>query len=353
MRGFSLPRDPAIPFEQFQELELDAKNLNSNTILQKLNYENEKPFAFLSSIGGKQTSYTQIINAKTENIQFSQSSEENIEEVAKQIQMFSKIDMDKSLKSQIKRQNSANKTKSRPLTVNSANNLAFPNTFRINSAVFQEKRLQTGLPQVKKPIQETKQRPMTALIEKNPKFSAKTQGMPPVISARNSRNQPVSAKSRNFSARNQLQNQIFEKNLDLFDEVELDIREDFEENDEFYEKAEQFQAHSFKNRPKSNLLTSRPISGRSAAPEQFFNIFTKYAKFNDVELPYEDLFDRNERTIAATYAKFGDLGYYSPVQRIGAYMQFGAKLKREHLVEIINLQKTSILIKILIFQFFF
>lgn len=61
---------------------------------------------------------------------------------------------------------------------------------------------------------------------------------------------------------------------------------------------------------------------------------------NALEQPYEELFDRNERTIAATFAKFGDLGYYSPIQRIGAYMQFAAKLKMEHLIKIIDLQKT-------------
>ena len=62
----------------------------------------------------------------------------------------------------------------------------------------------------------------------------------------------------------------------------------------------------------SNLLKSRPISGRSVAPQSFFHAFTKYCNFAEVELPYEELFDRNERTISATYAKFGDLGYYSP-----------------------------------------
>lgn len=94
----------------------------------------------------------------------------------------------------------------------------------------------------------------------------------------------------------------------------------------------------------SSLLQSRPISGMSAHSKQFFNVFSKFTKFNEIELPYEELFDRNERTIAATFAKFGDLGYYAPVQRIGLYMQFGAKLRRDHLVEIINLQKTSTLI---------
>ena len=35
--------------------------------------------------------------------------------------------------------------------------------------------------------------------------------------------------------------------------------------------------------------------------------------FSALDLPYEELFDRNERTIAATFARFGDLGYYSPI----------------------------------------
>lgn len=54
-------------------------------------------------------------------------------------------------------------------------------------------------------------------------------------------------------------------------------------------------------------------------PNSFFQTFSKHTQFNDAELPFEELFDRNERTIAATFAKFGDLGYYSPLQRIGSY----------------------------------
>jgi hypothetical protein len=33
----------------------------------------------------------------------------------------------------------------------------------------------------------------------------------------------------------------------------------------------------------------------------------------DDKLPYPDLFDRSERTFAATYAKFGDLSYFTPL----------------------------------------
>lgn len=96
----------------------------------------------------------------------------------------------------------------------------------------------------------------------------------------------------------------------------------------------------FKIRPQSSWLQSRPLSALTASPEQFFQTYTKYTNFSALDLPYEELFDRNERTIAATFAKFGDLGYYSPIQRIGCYMQFSAKLKKENLLEIVDLQQT-------------
>lgn len=34
---------------------------------------------------------------------------------------------------------------------------------------------------------------------------------------------------------------------------------------------------------------------------------------SDSKLPYPELFDRTERTFAATFAKFGDLSYFTPV----------------------------------------
>jgi hypothetical protein len=58
------------------------------------------------------------------------------------------------------------------------------------------------------------------------------------------------------------------------------------------------------------------------------------------KLPYPDLFDKNERTFAATFAKFGDLNYFTPVQRIGIYMDFSARLKRRHLTDLIQYIKT-------------
>ena len=40
---------------------------------------------------------------------------------------------------------------------------------------------------------------------------------------------------------------------------------------------------------------------------------TAYKKDKTIELPYPELFDRSERTFAATFAKYGDLSYYTPV----------------------------------------
>ena len=56
------------------------------------------------------------------------------------------------------------------------------------------------------------------------------------------------------------------------------------------------------------------------APNSYREASKKVA--TDDKLPYPDLFDKSERTFAATYAKFGDLTYFTPVQRIGAYMDY-------------------------------
>lgn len=62
---------------------------------------------------------------------------------------------------------------------------------------------------------------------------------------------------------------------------------------------------------------------------------TAYKKDKNVELPYPELFDRSERTLACTFAKFGDLNYYTPLQRIGSYMDYSARLKRKLLINLI------------------
>ena len=129
------------------------------------------------------------------------------------------------------------------------------------------------------------------------------------------------------------------KGYDMEDMMDLDIKEDVGENDEFYIQAENVKR--MPNRAGKPLSSkARPISGRTQGDEEFYSTFMRYTNFAEVEQSYPELFDRNERTYAATFARFGDLGYYSPIQRIGCYMQFSAKLKRDHLDEIINLQRT-------------
>ena len=127
------------------------------------------------------------------------------------------------------------------------------------------------------------------------------------------------------------------------DEFEsLGIKEDLEDDDEVYMKMED--AKNLKKTQSRLFSSARPISGVRNGPEEFFSNFTKYTNFAELESVYEELFDRNERTLAATFAKFGDLGYYSPLQRIGCYMQYSAKLKKAHLDEIIDFLKTGMIL---------
>lgn len=53
------------------------------------------------------------------------------------------------------------------------------------------------------------------------------------------------------------------------------------------------------------------------------------------------LFDRSERTRAAAFTKGGNAVYSTPTQRIGAYMDFAANLKRSQLMDIISYLKTT------------
>lgn len=68
---------------------------------------------------------------------------------------------------------------------------------------------------------------------------------------------------------------------------------------------------------------------------------TAFLKEADNKLPYPPLFDRSERTFAATFAKFGDLSYFTPVQRIGVYMDFSQRLQKRHLTDLIAYLKTA------------
>lgn len=94
-------------------------------------------------------------------------------------------------------------------------------------------------------------------------------------------------------------------------------------------------------RPHSTISLKRPISGHSQLQtNRFFTQYNKEAVNIGDDIPFEELFDRNERTLAATFAKFGDLSYHTPNYRIGNYMQFGAKLKLKHMLDVIGLQNT-------------
>lgn len=102
---------------------------------------------------------------------------------------------------------------------------------------------------------------------------------------------------------------------------DLGIQEDLGNDEDFYNRADRIKGmNDGNNRPKSSLTGKHPLSGKSVGAETFFKEFKKFTQFTALEIPYEELFDRNERTITATFAKFGDLGYYAPVQRIGSYM---------------------------------
>ena len=95
------------------------------------------------------------------------------------------------------------------------------------------------------------------------------------------------------------------------------------------------------SRPLSSLTLKRPISGQpKMEPKKYFTLYNKEVTHVGDDIPYEELFDRNERTLCSTFAKFGDLSYHTPHQRVGSYMQFSARLTIDHLREIVSLQNT-------------
>jgi hypothetical protein len=95
------------------------------------------------------------------------------------------------------------------------------------------------------------------------------------------------------------------------------------------------------SRTLSALSAKRPISGQARLDtKKYFTLYNKEVTHLGDDIPFEELFDRNERTLCATFAKFGDLSYHTPHQRIGQYMQFSARLTIHHLKEIVSLQNT-------------
>lgn len=95
------------------------------------------------------------------------------------------------------------------------------------------------------------------------------------------------------------------------------------------------------SRTMSALSSKRPVSGQiKMNPQMYFTNYNKEVTHIGDDIPFEELFDRNERTHTATFAKFGDLSFHTPHQRIGQYMQFSSRLNIYHLKEIISLQNT-------------
>lgn len=124
------------------------------------------------------------------------------------------------------------------------------------------------------------------------------------------------------------------ENLAEQEEVEEDEDEYYDEDEyvdlNIYEVPEEEKFHQQTIETESfghRIMSSRPT--------------TAYKKDKNFDLPFPELFDRSERTFAATFAKYGDLSYYTPVQRIGIYMDFSARLKKRHLIDLIAYMKTS------------
>ena len=86
----------------------------------------------------------------------------------------------------------------------------------------------------------------------------------------------------------------------------------------------------FYRKTAEQLMSSRPTTAH----------LMKQDKEDDLGI-FPDLFDRSERTKCATFAKYGNLTYVTPLQRIGQYMDYGATLKRQHLINMITYLKTT------------
>ena len=151
---------------------------------------------------------------------------------------------------------------------------------------------------------------------------------------------PMSGKTRvKTGERGGVQQQLM-TNPNEFDlpegEDDLEIQEISNDDNDFPDFEAHTQTQMYQNRRSSRgfqsteqILKSRPTTA------------TIFKKDTDLGLPFPEIFDRTERTIAATFAKFGDLSYYTPVQRIGSYNDFSGRLKRKHLIDIINYLHTT------------
>ena len=81
------------------------------------------------------------------------------------------------------------------------------------------------------------------------------------------------------------------KGYDIDDMMDLDIKEDMGENDEFYVQAETAKRMPTRSGKPISSKT-RPISGRTQGEEEFYSTFMKYTNFQEIEQSYPELFDR-------------------------------------------------------------
>ena len=126
---------------------------------------------------------------------------------------------------------------------------------------------------------------------------------------------------------------IKEKENEEYDELGIEEIVDNPETSKEYELFEQVQEDTYGKyyrKTAEDLIKSRPTTCDLQRKE----------KEEEVAI-YPDLFDRSERTKCATFAKYGDLSYSTPVQRIGRYMDYSANLKKMHLTDTISYLKTS------------
>lgn len=171
---------------------------------------------------------------------------------------------------------------------------------------------------------------------KHPPMVPRKESPPKTITVKEQRRRPMSAnpkfitisgRSRPLSAQIKMGERKFDNPEESIDSVDkesdyLNIPE-ISEVPKFDEAEEQHVRYEEK-RFSDKIMRSQPTTS---------SIFKRDKDFN---LPYPDLFDRTERTFAACYAKFGNLSYFTAVQRIGCYMDFSSRLKRRHLNDIIQ-----------------
>ncbi|KRX05784.1 hypothetical protein PPERSA_02316 [Pseudocohnilembus persalinus] len=351
------------------EFETAAQQGNPKLTFQRNVVQQNQPYQFLASVGGKTApiqSFTDnkinpedFQNKKINNKKYQVSHEEALE-------IYKTIDIDRAIKPQFQKTQQRQQNKGRPATGSTINQIDISNIIQFSKKQFieeqnlqkeinkQEKilkhqqyqrtiesaksqrRIKTALP---KSLRQTQQgfNSQTMTIQNQPSITTIQSAKRPMtgISA------TVNVNDRIQSAKKQIEN--YDRAHYQREELESFIQED--ENDDFdpfYDQVEKINSlkQQLHNRPQSSLVGKRPVSGKTVAPKEFFQKFQKFTTFNATDIPYENLFDRNERTFCATFAKFGDLGFYSPVQRIGSYMEYNQKLKLSHLKQIITLQKT-------------